>query len=205
MMATIGDDVRLEAGSWHDLDSVMTVMNSAFGELYGEAWTRSQLAGILPMAGVSLTLARDHGDEAIGFSLCRTVADESELLLIAVLPSYHRRGIGRRLLDEFLTRARNDRVVRQEFHLQIVRELHLVREPLLLDRRLDEPRILNRSSDLGRDRGDQFLVAGGERLSGSTIRQVHDAEGLSAARGRRCPRDRNGEHLAASIARLLIA
>ena len=116
-MATIGDDVRLEAGSWHDLDSVMTVMNSAFGELYGEAWTRSQLAGILPMAGVSLTLARDHGDEAIGFSLCRTVADESELLLIAVLPSHHRRGIGRRLLDEFLTRARNDRVVR--VHLEV--------------------------------------------------------------------------------------
>ena len=61
MMATIGDDVRLETGSWHDLDSVMSVMNSAFGDRYGEAWTRSQLAGILPMAGVSLMLARSRG------------------------------------------------------------------------------------------------------------------------------------------------
>lgn len=118
MMATIGDDVRFDAGSWHDLDEVMAVMNSAFGDRYGEAWTRSQLAGILPMAGVSLTLAREHDrDEAIGFSLCRTVADESELLLIAVLPTHHRRAIGRRLLEDFLKRAQNDGVTR--VHLEV--------------------------------------------------------------------------------------
>jgi ribosomal-protein-alanine N-acetyltransferase len=93
-------------------------MNAAFGAGYGEAWTRSQLAGILPMAGVSMMLAREHGHEdAIGFSLCRTVADESELLLIAVLPSHHRRGIGRRLLEDFLERARTDGVGR--VHLEV--------------------------------------------------------------------------------------
>jgi len=42
----------------------------------------------------------------IGFSLTRTVADECELLLIAVLPGEQRRGVGTLLLDDFLDRAR---------------------------------------------------------------------------------------------------
>jgi ribosomal-protein-alanine N-acetyltransferase len=62
-------------------------MDGAFGDKFGEAWTRSQLSGILPMAGVFLMLAVDRlRDSVVGFSLFRTVADESELLLIAVLP-----------------------------------------------------------------------------------------------------------------------
>ena len=118
-MATpaISNAVRIETGSSDDLDQVMAVMDHAFGNQFGEAWTRSQLAGILPMAGVSLMLARDAADEAIGFSLFRTVADEAELLLIAVLPHSHRRGIGRMLLDDFLGRARGDGVSR--VHLEV--------------------------------------------------------------------------------------
>ena len=50
---------RVEAGTSDDLDSVMEVMEAAFGSRFGEAWTRSQCAGILPMAGVSLMLIRD--------------------------------------------------------------------------------------------------------------------------------------------------
>jgi ribosomal-protein-alanine N-acetyltransferase len=61
MMATpaVRDEVRIQSGSFDDLDDVMAVMDRAFGSRFGEAWTRSQLAGILPMAGVSLILARD--------------------------------------------------------------------------------------------------------------------------------------------------
>ena len=58
-MATVEQDVRLERGTSKDIDSVMEIMESAFGDRFGEAWTRSQLAGILPMNGVRLTLARD--------------------------------------------------------------------------------------------------------------------------------------------------
>jgi ribosomal-protein-alanine N-acetyltransferase len=110
--------VRLEAGNSADLDSVMTVMTAAFGDRYGEAWTRSQCAGILPMAGVSLRVARDSDSgAAIGFSLFRSVADESELLLLAVLPGHHRQGIGTRLLDDFLDRARAGGATR--VHLEV--------------------------------------------------------------------------------------
>jgi ribosomal-protein-alanine N-acetyltransferase len=117
-MATVERDVRIEAGSSEDIDAVMQVMDEAFGDRFGEAWTRSQLAGILPMGGVSLTLARSGEDEeTVGFSLVRTVADEAELLLIAVLPSRHRCGVGGQLLDDFLERARNDRLAR--VHLEV--------------------------------------------------------------------------------------
>jgi ribosomal-protein-alanine N-acetyltransferase len=102
----IDSRARLEEGGSGDLDDVMQVMEAAFGNTYGEAWTRSQCAGILPMAGVALIIARD-GDsgQATGFSLSRSVADDSELLLLAVRPERQRRGIGRLLLDDFMARA----------------------------------------------------------------------------------------------------
>ena len=107
-MATVESDVRINEGTSADLDAVMTVMEAAFGRTYGEAWTRSQLAGILPMTGVSLTVACDTRDhQIVGFALDRRVADEAELLLLAVLPERHRRGVGRNLLEDFLARSRN--------------------------------------------------------------------------------------------------
>ena len=117
-MATVEQDIQIERGSFTDIDSVMTVMDSAFGKRFGEAWTRSQLAGILPMAGVTLMLAREDGrDEVIGFSLFRAVADESELLLLGVLEDRQRRGVGGQLLGDFLERNRNDGVER--VHLEV--------------------------------------------------------------------------------------
>ena len=110
--------IRLGIGDSQDLDDVMKVMDAAFGDTFGEAWTRSQCAGILPMAGVSLVLAREaENGAAIGFSLSRTVADESELLLLAVVPDRRREGIGRRLLDDFMNRARAGGVAR--VHLEV--------------------------------------------------------------------------------------
>jgi ribosomal-protein-alanine N-acetyltransferase len=99
--------IRLAPGDSGDLTAVMAIMNAAFSPRFGEAWTRSQCAGILPMAGVALILAHDNGhDRPVGFSLFRTVADEAELLLLAVAPDHQRRGIGRLLLEQFVERAR---------------------------------------------------------------------------------------------------
>lgn len=110
--------VHLETGGFADLDGVMRIMESAFGDTYGEAWTRSQCAGILPMAGVVLTLARnDDEGEPSGFSLVRNVGDESELLLIGVAPIRHRQGIGRQLLDRFVHSAREQGIRR--VHLEV--------------------------------------------------------------------------------------
>jgi ribosomal-protein-alanine N-acetyltransferase len=70
------------------------------------------------MAGVTLSVAREPDSaEVLGFSLVRTVADEAELLLLAVLPATHRQGIGRKLLDEFMEHASSEGVGR--VHLEV--------------------------------------------------------------------------------------
>lgn len=119
-MATpaLAEQVRIAPGMLDHIGQVIGVMDAAFGDTFGEAWTQSQLSGILPMAGVCLMLAIDRESESVvGFSLFRTVADQSELLLIAVSPAERRRGIGRRLLDQFLGSARDGGVKR--VHLEV--------------------------------------------------------------------------------------
>ena len=109
--------VRLAPGESADLDAVMDVMTSAFDPGFGEGWTRSQCAGILTLSGVVLMLARDEQGEVQGFSLLRTVADEAELLLLAVAPNAQRRGVGGSLLDHFISHGR-DKGVRR-LHLEV--------------------------------------------------------------------------------------
>lgn len=119
-MSTVPSDeaVRLVPGRSTDLPAVMAIMTTAFETKFGEAWTRSQCAGILPMSGVSLMLAHDSGRlPPIGFSLFRTVVGEAELLLLAVAPDYQRRGIGRLLLEQFVERARASGATR--VHLEV--------------------------------------------------------------------------------------
>lgn len=91
-------------GGLTDLPAVMAVMDSAFEARFGEAWTFSQCAGLLPMPGVWLTLARLDQD-VVGFALSRIVVEEAELLLLAVKPSARGAGVGRALLERFSATA----------------------------------------------------------------------------------------------------
>ncbi len=118
-MSSTADDAALTlvAATSGELDEVMAIMACAFSPEFGEAWTRSQCAGILPMSGVRLTLARDAAGEPLGFSLLRTVADEAELLLIAVSPDARRRGVGRTLLDHFVNHSTRAGATR--LHLEV--------------------------------------------------------------------------------------
>ena len=109
-------EILLRNGEVDDLGAVMTIMTSAFSPSYGEAWTRSQCAGILPMSGVTLTIAESENGPA-GFSLVRSVADEAELLLLAVSSQEQRQGIGQVLLDHFIDEA-HDRGARK-LHLEV--------------------------------------------------------------------------------------
>ena len=109
--------VRLDVGSSNDLDAVLEVMTTAFDPGFGEGWSRSQCAGILPLSGVVLTVARDELGQVRGFALQRTIAGESELLLLAVHRPAQRCGIGGRLLDHFVETGRASGATR--LHLEV--------------------------------------------------------------------------------------
>ena len=100
--------VRIESGGHRDLDAVIAIMDLAFDDRFGEAWTRSQCAGILPMPGVALSMARTASGQTVGFALRRIIAGDGELLLLAVDPVHRRRGIGLELLRKFIAEAREE-------------------------------------------------------------------------------------------------
>ena len=84
-----------------DLDGVMAIEEVSFPtpwsrEMFREDFTR----------GFSDTLvAAGEEDEVLGYAVCWTIAGESHLLNIAVLPSRRAEGIGRALLSECIRRA----------------------------------------------------------------------------------------------------
>jgi ribosomal-protein-alanine N-acetyltransferase len=96
-----------------DVDRIVEVMDAAFDPAHGEAWTRRQLSDALTSAGTHyLLIGLDGGllegdAPAAGFALSRAVLDEEELLLLAVVPQYRRRGLGARLLRQFIDDARS--------------------------------------------------------------------------------------------------
>ena len=101
-------NVHFEVADHHQLDEVVTIMEASFDDRFGEGWTRSQCAGILPMRGVSMLIARNDAGQAVGFSLQRIVIGDGELLLLAVDPKFRRRGIGQGLLQKFIEHARSE-------------------------------------------------------------------------------------------------
>jgi [ribosomal protein S18]-alanine N-acetyltransferase len=113
-MATVA--VMLRTGDARDVATVDALMAAAFDPRYGEAWTRNQCLGVLAMPGVRLTLAYVE-DEPAGFALTRTVLDEAELLLIAVVPRARRTGVGSALLRAVIADGQMTGTVR--LHLEV--------------------------------------------------------------------------------------
>ncbi|AUW58679.1 ribosomal-protein-alanine N-acetyltransferase [Sphingobium sp. SCG-1] len=94
----------------------MKVMDRAFDPAFGEAWTASQLAGIMALQGTWLTLAKLDA-ATLGFCLTRSIFDEAELLLLAVDQGWRGRGIGSSLIRDCLTVARGRGI--KSVHLEV--------------------------------------------------------------------------------------
>ncbi len=103
-MSDLRTSIAISPGTAGDIDAVDAVMRAAFEPRFGEAWTAAQCLGMLSLPGVWLTLARD-ADHVVGFALCRAMAGDSELLLLAVLPERRGHGIGRALLRHAIGEA----------------------------------------------------------------------------------------------------
>lgn len=106
------------------LGSVMEVMQQAFDPLYGEAWNHSQTRSMLAMPLTRVLLAEARGPshpagqgDPIGFAMTRRVADEEELLLIAVSPKWRQFGVASALLAEVIDDAQDAGVKR--LHLEM--------------------------------------------------------------------------------------
>ncbi|HEY0271265.1 MAG TPA: GNAT family N-acetyltransferase [Sphingomonas sp.] len=117
MSTTAPSPAILVAGGLADLDEVMATMASGFDPCFGEAWSRGQCSGILPMPGVWLVLARGGDGGGAGFALARAIVDEAELLLLAVRPAMRRAGVGAALLEAVAGEARARGAIR--LHLEM--------------------------------------------------------------------------------------
>ncbi|WP_017671708.1 GNAT family N-acetyltransferase [Blastomonas sp. AAP53] len=103
---------------------VMQVMEQAFDPRFGEAWNHSQTRSMLAMPLTRVLLAEARGPlhsagqgDAIGFAMTRRVADEEELLLIAVAPKWRQFGVASALLAEVIDDAQEAGV--QRLHLEM--------------------------------------------------------------------------------------
>ena len=93
-----------------DRAALSAVMQRAFDPRYGEAWTDGQCIAILGMPGYALRMLK-YGQQLAGFAMTRQVAQESELLLLAVDPRWRRRGLASLLLDDWQRRVAAANVV----------------------------------------------------------------------------------------------
>ncbi len=105
-MSTAPWPIEIVHGQPADLRAVNAIMAEAFDPRFGEAWTPSQCMGMLALPGVWFTLACIDG-RPVGFALARTVLNEGELLLLAILPTMRRRRIGGALLRSVIADARD--------------------------------------------------------------------------------------------------
>ena len=70
---------------------------------FAEPWDEAAMAGLLAMPGAFGLLAGEVSPR--GFILCRTAADEAEVLTLLVLPPYRRSGLAGRLVEAAWSQA----------------------------------------------------------------------------------------------------
>lgn len=96
---------RLVLAGPREVPRMGAIMKAAFDPRFGEAWNTVQLGGALAIADTWAQLGLED-DEPYGFSLTRRVIDEAELMLVAVLSQERGRGLGRRLVEGAMLKAR---------------------------------------------------------------------------------------------------
>lgn len=137
---------------------------------FDEAWSRSDLAHLLALPGGFGLVARlfDGGlagldaMRGVGFSLCRVIREESELLSIGVAPSYRQRGVGSNLLEASMRRCHEwgARAMFLEVAIDNVSAQHLYEE---------------HGFDRVGTRPDYYQRANGTRISAYTMRSDLEA------------------------------
>ncbi|MBO6756431.1 MAG: ribosomal protein S18-alanine N-acetyltransferase [Roseibium sp.] len=92
-----------------DLPKLAEIHESGFSH----QWDADELARLKSQDGILMLTARRAGAygtrNPLGFLVIRTVADEAEVLTIAVHPRHRGRGVGKKLMQEAIFRLYGDR------------------------------------------------------------------------------------------------
>ncbi len=108
--------IEIVEGDAADIAAIMPIMQDAFDPRFGEAWTAAQCLSAMAIPGCRLLLARTD-QETAGFALSRWVLDSEELLMIGVAKQWQRKNIGRLLLSEIVSKAREEK--RSQIFLEV--------------------------------------------------------------------------------------
>ncbi len=95
--------VALRDAALDDIEALLSIQKNSPG---AAPWSRADYKSLLSAEGTICLMAEEEGGDSIGFVLARRMADEMEILNLAVRPAQQRRGLGRRLVAEALSRGR---------------------------------------------------------------------------------------------------
>ncbi|MFN0042884.1 MAG: GNAT family N-acetyltransferase [Alphaproteobacteria bacterium] len=88
------------------------------GRCFDEVWDEHAFRAILSSPGAFAVV--DDARDPRAFVLCRVIADEAEILTMGTLPNARRRGAGRAILTEALSRLQKQGVAR--VHLEVAED-----------------------------------------------------------------------------------
>ena len=88
-----------------DLDRAARLHRDAFAPMGERPWTRQDMAELLATPAGGGLILRLEGEDG-GVVLWRTIADEAELLTLAVNARHRRRGVGTVLVGQVIQRSR---------------------------------------------------------------------------------------------------
>jgi ribosomal-protein-alanine N-acetyltransferase len=89
------------------IDDIMPVMHLSFESKYGEAWNIEQLRSMLNMPYIDVLMAYAENGQCAGFAITRTIAEEAEIMLIAIAPEFQRKSVGGQMLEHIISTSRN--------------------------------------------------------------------------------------------------
>ncbi|MEQ1726545.1 MAG: GNAT family N-acetyltransferase [Sphingopyxis sp.] len=107
-MTIASEQTVIIALGYDALEQVDRVMRSAFDPQYGEAWNKAQCLALMALPGYRLFGLMTPTGTMLGFSISRSVAGESELLLLAVEPAARRKSHGTMLIQNWIDDCRTD-------------------------------------------------------------------------------------------------
>lgn len=82
-----------------------TKLSTLHHSAFTKGWSAEEIANMFEVTGTVALLA-EIANEAVGFAIIRSIADQAELLTIATLPSRRKLGVASRLLSHALPAAR---------------------------------------------------------------------------------------------------